>query len=67
MSEEIAGEGKQILSQLISMGVVLAWGLVTGFALFFLLKVTMGVRATQEEEFEGLDTAEHGLPAYPAS
>ena len=60
----VAGDYEQILSQLISMGVVLAWGLVTGFALFLLLKVTMGVRATEEEEMEGLDIAEHGLPAY---
>ena len=60
----VVGEGKQILSQLISMGVVLAWGLVTGFALFMLLNVTMGVRATEAEELEGLDISEHGLPAY---
>ena len=60
----VEGEGKQIISQLISMGVVLAWGLVTGFALFLLLKVTMGVRATEEEELEGLDISEHNLPAY---
>ena len=60
----VVGEGKQIISQLISMGVVLAWGLVTGFALFLLLKTTMGVRATREEELEGLDIPEHGLPAY---
>ena len=60
----VAGEGKQILSQLISMAVVLAWGLVTGFALFLLLKITMGVRASEAEELEGLDIAEHSLPAY---
>ena len=60
----VVGEGKQILSQLISMGVVLAWGLMTGFALFLLLKFTMGVRATEAEEIEGLDIAEHSLPAY---
>lgn len=60
----VVGEGKQIISQLISMGVVLAWGLVTGFALFMLLKVTMGVRATEAEELEGLDISEHSLPAY---
>ncbi len=60
----VVGEGKQIVSQLISMGVVMAWGLVTGFALFMLLKVSMGVRATEAEELEGLDIPEHGLPAY---
>ena len=62
----VVGEGLQILSQLISMVVVLAWGLATGFALFFLLKFTMGVRATREEELEGLDLSEHGIETYPA-
>ena len=60
----IAGNGLQIVSQLIDMGVVLAWGLATGFALFLGLKYTMGVRASEEEEMQGLDLAEHDLPAY---
>jgi Amt family ammonium transporter len=60
----VAGKSLQIVSQLISMGVVLAWALVTGFALFFFLKLTMGVRVTREEELEGLDLAEHGMEAY---
>ena len=61
----VKGEGLQIVSQLISMGVVLAWGLVTGFAMFLILKTTMGVRATPEEELAGMDLSEHDLPAYP--
>ena len=61
----IGGNRLQIVSQLISMAVVLAWALGTGFALFLTLKVTMGVRATREEELEGLDMPEHGLLAYP--
>ena len=60
----VGGEGLQIVSQLISMGVVLAWALVTGFAMFLLLKFTMGVRASREEEEQGMDLAEHDLPAY---
>ena len=62
----VGGNSTQIVSQLISMGVVLAWALVTGFALFLLLKFTMGVRASEEEELQGLDASEHGLQAYPA-
>ena len=62
----VGGNSMQIVSQLISMGVVLAWALVTGFALFLLLKFTMGVRASEEEELQGLDASEHGLQAYPA-
>ncbi len=61
----VGGNATQIVSQLISMGVVLAWALVTGFVLFFVLKATMGVRATDEEQREGLDSTEHGVAAYP--
>jgi len=60
----VAGNTLQIVSQLISMGVVLAWALATGFALFLLLKYTMGIRATREEEMAGLDISEHGIEAY---
>ena len=59
------GDSLQIVSQLISMAVVLAWALATGFAIFLVLKVTMGVRATQEEEMEGLDMPVHGIYTYP--
>ena len=30
-----------------------------------ILKATMGIRVSEEEEFEGLDIGEHGLEAYP--
>ena len=60
----VGGNGLQIVSQLISMGVVLAWALVTGFALFLLLKYTMGVRASRQEEEQGMDLSEHNQPAY---
>ena len=61
----VGGNVLQIVSQLISMGVVLVWALATGFVMFLALKVFMGVRVTQEEELEGLDAAEHGITTYP--
>ena len=60
----LAGNGLQIVSQLISIGVVLAWALGTGFLMFLLLKTTMGVRVTESEETIGLDKSEHGLQTY---
>ena len=60
----VDGNAEQIVSQLISMAVVVAWSLVTGFALFFGLKATIGVRASREEEVAGLDMSEHGLETY---
>ena len=60
----LAGNGLQIVSQLISIGVVLAWALGTGFLMFLLLKTTMGVRVTDTEETLGLDESEHALKTY---
>ena len=48
------------------MGVA-AYGVFTfsaAFALFFVLKVTMGIRVSEDEELEGLDLSEHGQHAY---
>ena len=61
----IAGDTAQIVTQLISMAVVLVWALGTGFILFYALNITMGVRVTEAEEMEGVDASEHGLAAYP--
>jgi Amt family ammonium transporter len=60
----VDGKGGQLVAQLISMGTVLAWGLGAGFILFYALKKTMGLRASREEELQGLDVAEHGIEAY---
>ncbi len=60
----VGGDATLIVPQLVSMVVVLAWALATGFAMFFLLKFTMGVRLTEEEEMAGVDASEHGMEAY---
>ncbi len=56
---------KQFGIQLLGAG---AYGITTAaaaFTIFSLVKVTMGLRVSEEEEFEGLDVGEHGLEAYP--
>ena len=52
--------GTQIIGTL-SMS---AFAFIFSFVVFFILKLTMGVRVSAEEEEEGLDVAEHGSPAY---
>ncbi|MCM5663964.1 ammonium transporter [Galbibacter mesophilus] len=42
-----------------------AWALITSFIVLFILKKTMGLRVTKEEEIEGLDMHEHDGDAYP--
>lgn len=46
---------------------VLAYGVTSfifAFALFMILKVTLGIRVDAEEELRGLDIGEHGMEAY---
>lgn len=42
-----------------------AWTFSLTFLLFKVLKATMGLRVSPEEEIEGLDISEHGGSAYP--
>lgn len=41
-----------------------AGALVAGYIIFLILKVTIGIRVTPQEEVEGLDIAEHGIEGY---
>lgn len=61
----VTGAWGQLIAQLINMGTVVVWALGTGFLLFGLLKITMGLRASREEELSGLDVPEHGTECYP--
>jgi Amt family ammonium transporter len=54
-----------LLAQLIGIVTSLAWVFVTSFAVWFLLKSTLGIRVSEEEEYEGVDIGECGLEAYP--
>jgi Amt family ammonium transporter len=38
---------------------------LVAFVLFFVIKLVMGLRVSQEEEVGGLDIGEHGSHAYP--
>ncbi len=51
--------------QLLGIAACFLWVFPTAFILFKLLKATMGIRVTKEEELEGLDIGEHGIEAYP--
>ncbi|MBO0612873.1 MAG: hypothetical protein RL122_1520 [Pseudomonadota bacterium] len=54
----------QIWVQMQGVGTVVIWSGVISFVLFTLLKMTMGLRVSQDEEREGLDTVSHGERAY---
>ncbi len=55
----------QVVSQLKGIVSIGVFTFIFAFALFFVLKMVMGLRVSAEEEIEGLDVCEHGAHAYP--
>lgn len=56
--------GANLMSQIIGIVSICAFAFVFSGGVFFLIKMVMGVRVSEQEEIEGLDVAEHGVPAY---
>ena len=54
-----------ILAQIKGIVAVGAFTFITSFALWYLLKITIGIRVSEEEEYDGEDQHEAGLEAYP--
>jgi len=59
------GGWELLLAQFISVIVVFIWAFGTGYLMFRLMDKAFGIRVPPEEELQGLDTVEHGTPAYP--
>lgn len=53
----------QLLLQLLGIVSILIWAGVTITIAFLAIKATVGLRVTEEEEIQGLDSCEHGLPS----
>ncbi len=53
------------LWQLYGIISIFAWVFVMSFIVWFILKKTIGIRVSEEEEYEGVDIGECGLEAYP--
>ena len=61
---QLPGVEVAFLTQLIGTLTISAFAFVFSLAVFSLLKVTIGVRVSEETEVAGLDVEEHGVPAY---
>ncbi|MEA1990501.1 MAG: ammonium transporter [Pseudomonadota bacterium] len=54
-----------IAAQLTGIGVIFAWVFGTSLIVWAIIKAVMGIRVTEEEEYEGVDQSECGMEAYP--
>jgi len=57
------GSFKLLGIQTLGMFAILAWTAVTMTLTFLIIKKTVGLRVSKEEEIKGLDSTEHGLPS----
>lgn len=53
------------MGQLVGMLTIFIWVFVTSLIVWGILKAVMGIRVTEEEEYEGVDLSECGMEAYP--
>ena len=60
------GGFRQLGIQLLGVVCILAWTTVTMLIFFTIIKKTVGLRVSREEEIAGLDISEHGLPSAHA-
>jgi Amt family ammonium transporter len=57
--------GVSLSAQLIGTAIGVAWAAMGGLVVYGALKVTMGLRMSQEEEFDGADLSIHKISATP--
>jgi Amt family ammonium transporter len=58
------GNTTQFIAQLVGAGSAMLYAFVLTFVLVKLVELTVGLRVTEEEEYVGLDLAQHGERAY---
>lgn len=54
-----------LTAQLMGIGVIFAWVFGASLVVWFILKAVVGIRVSEEEEYEGVDISECGMEAYP--
>ncbi len=54
-----------LTAQLLGLVTILAWVFLASLLVWFVIKLTMGLRVSQEDEYQGVDLSECGMEAYP--
>ena len=61
----LGGGVEQLGIQALGVAAIVAWVTITSGIMFLVIKYTVGLRVSEEEELRGLDIDEHGNEAYP--
>jgi len=52
-------------AQIMGLSTIFLWVFISSFIVWFVIKMIMGIRVSEEEEYEGVDIGECGMEAYP--
>ena len=61
----VTNDGASFSGQIIGALTIFGWVFATSLVAFFIIKMVMGLRVSEEEEYEGADLSECGMEAYP--
>jgi len=61
----VTNDGSSFSGQIIGALTIFGWVFVASFITFFVIKMVLGLRVSEEEEYEGVDVSECGMEAYP--
>ena len=61
----ISDSDATLVGQIVGALTIFVWVFVTSLIVWLIIKVTIGLRISEEEEFEGADISECGMEAYP--
>jgi Amt family ammonium transporter len=65
MAVPLSNGDATFLKQLTGLASIFFWVFLTSLLVWYLIKVTVGIRVDEEHEYEGVDLSECGLEAYP--
>jgi len=61
----VTNDGASYVGQLVGAATIFGWVFAASFVTWMVIKLVMGIRVSEEEEYTGLDIGECGLDAYP--
>ncbi len=61
----VTNTGANFIGQLVGAATIFIWVFVASFIVWLIIKMVMGIRVSEEEEYEGVDIGECGMEAYP--
>ncbi len=65
LAASLSNPQANLLVQLKGAGAIILWVMSTSLVVWLLIKLTIGVRVSRDEEMKGMDLTDCGLEAYP--